>query len=135
MWSWRVISGEVAVGTALADRFPLHTATGWRVFVTGVSHAYLSSDFPLTRSKNARWIFSVTGPRAPLPTVMRSTERIDARDEIAEGNLHLLARGRIYAITFHDVTGLCTSFPQPVDAKCKKLRWKKVVEKAGSCGK
>src|SRR6267143_1210615 len=75
VWFRRVISGEVAVGTALADRLlPLQTATGCRVFVTGVSHACLSSDFPPTKSKNARWIFSVTGPRAPLPTVIRSTE-------------------------------------------------------------
>ena len=54
---------------------------------------------------------------------------IDTRDEIVEGNLYLLASGRIDAITFHEVTGLCTSFPQPVDAKSKKLHRKKAVEK------
>jgi hypothetical protein len=31
---------------------------------------------PLTMSKNALWIFSVIGPREPLPSSMRSSSRI-----------------------------------------------------------
>ena len=43
---------------------------------TGSSQPYLSGVAPVNRPKNAFCSFSVTGPRRPLPTVMRSTERM-----------------------------------------------------------
>ena len=43
---------------------------------TAVSHSAYFGLRPLTMSKNAVWIFSVIGPREPLPSSMRSSSRI-----------------------------------------------------------
>src|SRR2546423_5825096 len=43
---------------------------------TFVSHSAYFGLRPLTMSKNAFWIFSVTGPREPLPSSMRSISRM-----------------------------------------------------------
>jgi len=41
-----------------------------------MSHSAYLGLRPFTMSKNAAWIFSVTGPRWPAPSVMRSSSRI-----------------------------------------------------------
>jgi hypothetical protein len=43
---------------------------------TGVNHPRLSGSSPRTTARNRSWIRSVTGPRRPLPTAIRSTLRI-----------------------------------------------------------
>src|SRR6185436_20587792 len=43
---------------------------------TFASHSAYLGLRPLTMSKNALWIFSVIGPRAPLPISIRSSSRI-----------------------------------------------------------
>src|SRR5262249_33848107 len=62
---------------------PLHgfsgTRGGYRTAAStgiGVSHPYRSSASPLLRAEDSFWRRSVTGPRRPEPTTMRSTERI-----------------------------------------------------------
>ena len=47
----------------------------------------------------------------------RSQQVIDSIDHSVEGNLDVFPRDDINAVTFHDTTGLCTSFPQQVRAK------------------
>src|SRR5579871_2940389 len=58
-------------------------------------------------------------------------QRVHSVNEIRERNLDLLSASRIDAITFHRVTGLCTSFPQAEGANPKRLQWKETVEKFG----
>src|SRR5690606_6481509 len=43
---------------------------------TAVSHSAYLALRPATMSKNAAWIFAVTGPRSPAPSVTRSYSRI-----------------------------------------------------------
>jgi hypothetical protein len=60
---------------------PIRVPDGHRAFLhtvvqTLVSHSAYLGLRPLTMSKNALWIFSVIGPREPVPISMRSSSRI-----------------------------------------------------------
>src|SRR5262249_15586641 len=74
----QVALGDLDQGLGL-DRFGHHFPFV-RAFAfaspTGVSHSLYRLLRPLTRSKNAFWIFVVTGPRRPRPIVRPSTSRI-----------------------------------------------------------
>ena len=50
--------------------------SGCHRYHTLVSHSAYLGLRPLTMSKNALWIFSVIGPRVPLPSSIRSSSRI-----------------------------------------------------------
>src|SRR5262245_66430393 len=59
----------------LGHHFPFVRAFAF-ASATGVSHSLYRLLRPLTRSKNAFWIFVVSGPRPPAPIVRSSSSRI-----------------------------------------------------------
>ncbi len=68
--------GPCSSAASELDHRALSRISGCHRVHTLVSHSAYLGLRPLTMSKNALWIFSVIGPRLPLPSSTRSSSRI-----------------------------------------------------------